>query len=60
MGYTGFLAGPPLIGFAAHASSLPVALGLVVAGCMLIGLAANAAEPAERRTVTTPAVPLSG
>jgi hypothetical protein len=49
MGYTGFLAGPPLIGFAAHAASLPVALGLVVAGCVLIGLAAIAAAPAERR-----------
>ena len=48
MGYTGFLAGPPLIGFVAHATSLPMALGLVVAACVLIGLAAGAAAPADR------------
>jgi len=35
-GYFGFLAGPPLIGLAAEATSLPAALGLVSACCGLI------------------------
>ena len=39
-GYTGVLIGPPIIGFLADATSLPIALGLVVALCALIaGLA---------------------
>jgi len=40
-GYFGFLAGPPLIGAAAELTSLPLALGIVVAFCALI-----AAHPA--------------
>jgi MFS family permease len=48
MGYTGFLSGPPLIGFAAQATSLPLALGLIVLACLLIGWAANAASPAGK------------
>ncbi|MGH2460981.1 MAG: MFS transporter [Chloroflexota bacterium] len=36
VGYLGFLAGPPLIGFAAQAATLPVALGLVVVSTALI------------------------
>lgn len=47
MGYTGFLAGPPLIGFAAEATSLAVALGLVVVGCTIVGLSASAARSAD-------------
>jgi MFS family permease len=35
-GYAGVLIGPPAIGFAADASSLPIALGLVVALCALV------------------------
>ena len=35
-GYGGYLAGPPLIGFVAEAISLPVALGVVVAVCIVI------------------------
>jgi MFS family permease len=35
-GYAGVLIGPPAIGFAADAASLPVALGLVVALCGLV------------------------
>jgi MFS family permease len=35
-GYAGVLIGPPAIGFAADATSLPVALGLVVALCALM------------------------
>jgi MFS family permease len=36
MGYTGFLAGPPLIGIAAEFSSLPTALGLTVLAALII------------------------
>jgi MFS family permease len=35
-GYGGYLAGPPLIGIAAEVTSLPVALGIVVAFCVVI------------------------
>jgi hypothetical protein len=41
-GYFGFLAGPPLIGFVAEATSLPAALGIVSVCCMLIVVCANA------------------
>jgi MFS family permease len=37
VGYLGFLAGPPLIGFAAEATTLGAALGLLVLGCGLVG-----------------------
>ena len=39
MGYTGQLAGPALIGFVAHSTSLPVALGLMAGPMMLVALA---------------------
>lgn len=41
-GYGGFLAGPPLIGFVAEATGLPVGLGLVAvaAGLMVLGAGA--------------------
>jgi fucose permease len=45
-GYFGFLAGPPLIGFVAEASSLTVALGLVAA---VVGLMALGGSAPERR-----------
>lgn len=38
MGYAGQLAGPALIGFVAHSTSLPVALGLMAAPMMLVSL----------------------
>jgi predicted MFS family arabinose efflux permease len=38
MGYAGQLAGPALIGFAAHLSTLPVALGLLAAPLLLVAL----------------------
>lgn len=38
VGYTGFLAGPPLIGLLAELSGLRTALGLVVAACLLAAL----------------------
>jgi hypothetical protein len=40
-GYLGFLVGPPLIGFAAELTSLPVALGLVCAGCAFLAAGAG-------------------
>ncbi|MDE2145974.1 MAG: MFS transporter [Burkholderiales bacterium] len=36
IGYGGFMIGPPLIGALAHATSLTVALGVVVAGAVLL------------------------
>jgi MFS family permease len=46
-GYTGYLAGPPLIGLAAKLIGLPVALGLVGLACTLIAVTARAL-PASR------------
>jgi len=40
-GYCGFLTGPPLIGFVAEHSSLPIALGLVSVCCALIAVGAK-------------------
>jgi predicted MFS family arabinose efflux permease len=51
VGYLGFLAGPPLIGFAAEASSLGVALGIVVLACALVALSAAAVRVADRVAV---------
>ena len=48
MGYTGFLVGPPLIGFIADATTLPLALGVIVLSCLAVGIAARAVAPAER------------
>jgi hypothetical protein len=44
MGYSGFLVGPPLIGFVADATSLAVALSLIGAACLVIAAAAKATE----------------
>jgi MFS family permease len=49
MGYCGFLAGPPLVGFAAEATSLATALGLIVLACILISIGAAAVGLAERK-----------
>jgi MFS family permease len=43
-GYFGFLAGPPLIGFAAEATSLPLALGIVSLFCALIATFAGVTD----------------
>ena len=40
-GYFGFLAGPPLIGFVAEVTNLPLALGLVVVFCVFIAARAH-------------------
>jgi hypothetical protein len=40
-GYGAYLAGPPLIGFAAGAVGLPAALAIVVTSCALIAFLAH-------------------
>jgi hypothetical protein len=47
LGYTGFLAGPPLIGALAAATSLPVALGTLCGCCGLVVLLAGSVRPAR-------------
>jgi MFS family permease len=47
MGYAGFLAGPPIIGFVAQFTSLGWALGLTVAAAIVIALFAKRAAPSE-------------
>jgi MFS family permease len=52
VGYTAFLVGPPVIGFAAEVAGLPLALGIVV---ILLGvLAALAAEAKPARALGAP------
>ena len=53
-GYFGFLAGPPLIGLAADAVGLPVALGIVCAACALVAVSAPILPP-SRAAPTPPA-----
>jgi MFS family permease len=47
LGYAGFLAGPPLIGFAAELTSLPQALGLTVIAALIIALFAGMVRAAD-------------
>jgi MFS family permease len=47
LGYAGFLAGPPLIGFVAEFTGLPVALGLVVVASLVIAAFSRAAGAAD-------------
>jgi len=47
-GYLGFLAGPPMIGFVAQATSLSVGLGVVVVFAALIAVGAGVAGQADR------------
>ncbi|MDE2446580.1 MAG: MFS transporter [Alphaproteobacteria bacterium] len=47
LGYSGFLCGPPLIGFVAQLSSLPVALGLTVLASIIIAIFARAVSAAD-------------
>lgn len=46
VGYSAFLVGPPFVGFLADATSLRLALGVVVALCALIVVLAGATAPA--------------
>jgi MFS family permease len=48
VGYLGFLAGPPLIGFAAQATSLGTALGLLVVACGLVAAFASVVRIADQ------------
>jgi hypothetical protein len=56
-GYFGYLAGPPLIGFAAEAAGLPAALAIVCAACRLV--AAGAAFIPPVRDTLTPELPVT-
>ena len=47
LGYTGFLTGPPLIGFAAQATNLNAALFLTVIAALIIAAFARAVKPAD-------------
>jgi MFS family permease len=47
LGYAGFLAGPPLIGFVAELTGLPLALGLVVLASLVIAAFSHAAGAAD-------------
>lgn len=60
IGYMGFLAGPPLIGFAAQATSLGTALGLLAIACALVALFASMVRIADRDAVATATDPQAG
>ena len=47
LGYMGFLSGPPLIGFAAQLTNLPVALGLTVIAALIIARFARTVDAAD-------------
>ncbi len=47
LGYTGFLVGPPMIGFVAEFSNLSAALGLTVVAALIIAMFARAVAPAD-------------
>lgn len=49
MGYVGFLAGPPLIGFVAELTTLPRALGIVVIFSLTISVLAGSISPSSRQ-----------
>lgn len=49
MGYAGQLAGPALIGFAAHITTLPIALGLMAAPLLLVALTYSEKRKAPAR-----------
>lgn len=49
IGYTGFLLGPPIIGFIAQAVGLPAALGLALVGAALVALLGGPAFRLLRR-----------
>ena len=47
MGYAGFLAGPPLIGFVAQISTLQIGMGLTVVAALVIAVFARGVAPAD-------------
>ncbi len=48
MGYAGFLAGPPIIGFVAQITTLQIGLALTVVAALIIAIFARSVAPAER------------
>ena len=48
IGYSGFVVGPPFIGFVADQATLALALGLVVLACLAIALWAAVADPTRQ------------
>lgn len=46
-GYSGFLSGPPLIGFTAQITNLPLALGLTVVAALIIAVFASKVDAAD-------------
>jgi Kef-type K+ transport system membrane component KefB len=51
VGYTGFLAGPPLIGLFAQVTSLRIALGLVAALGVVIVVLSSSVNQGEGETI---------
>ena len=47
MGYAGFLAGPPLVGFVGEVSNMAIALALIPLSCLVVALAASIARAAD-------------
>ena len=47
LGYTGFLSGPPLIGFVAQVTNLTAALFLTVVAALIIAIFARAVKAAD-------------
>jgi MFS family permease len=47
LGYAGFLAGPPMIGFVAQITTLPIALGLTVLASLIIAIFARGVAAAD-------------
>jgi hypothetical protein len=53
IGYSGFLVGPPVIGFVADATTLSAALGLLVVACAAMGAWATIVAPASSKAAST-------
>jgi MFS family permease len=58
IGWLGFLAGPPAIGFAASVVGLRAALGIVVFATLTLTVLAGSAEPSRQPSEGQPAPPL--
>jgi MFS family permease len=57
IGWFGFLAGPPAIGFAASAVGLRAALGIVVLATLILAALAGSARPSRRNAAATQMAP---
>ena len=56
VGYTGFLVGPPVLGWVAHVTSLTWTIGVVSVLCLLVAVFANATHDAGAGHADDPAV----